>query len=170
MKTTTPLYTETLSLHSKVIYWILIVSTFFAVGIPVLTNGSQWNEKEVTGTLMVAGIMALIWWLLLASRIKLQLDAEGVRYQFWPFSKKQARWETLRGWYVRQVSPFSEFGGWGMRYGLGQGWGYVTTSKWGLQLVYKDNSRVVISTRRPDELKHWLEQWAPAEVIETAER
>jgi hypothetical protein len=170
MKPTVPTYTETLSLRSPAIYWLLTVSTLLVIGIPVLTNGSQWDQKEWIGTLVVIGVMALIWLLLLSSRIKLQLDAEGVRYQFWPFPIKQARWEALNGWYVRKVSAFSEFGGWGMRYGFGQGWGYVTTSVWGLQLVFKDDKRVVISTRRPEALKQWLEQWAPEQVIETAKR
>lgn len=112
--------------------------------------------------------MLLIWWFVQTSRIKLHLDAQGVTYQFWPLPKKQAHWEELKGWWVRKVSPFGEFGGWGLRWGFGQGWGYVTTSSRGLQLVFKNDKRVVISTEQPEALKQWLEQWAPDQVIETA--
>lgn len=166
MKTAkTPFYTETLRLNSKVIYGILGICTLLAVGARFYRNGSEWDAQEWESTLVPAVIITLLWWLVLGSRIKLRLDAQGVSYQFWPFWKRTARWEELQGWYVREVNAFGEFGGWGIRYGFGRGWGYVNTSPWGLQLVRKNDKRVTISTRRPEELRAWLEQWAPAEVV-----
>lgn len=167
---TSPTHTETLKVLPKALLWILVVATLVVLELPLLARWESWEWGQIRPNVGAVVFLALIWWFVLACRIKLRLDAEGVTYQFWPLPKKRARWEELKGWYVREVSAFGEFGGWGMRYGFNLGWGYVNASDWGLQLVYKEGKRVIISTENPEEVRRWLERYAPAEVIETAER
>lgn len=169
MKTTIPpIYTEKIKVLPKGMIWVLLIATLVVLELPLLTSWEDWDWSGIRPNLGVIAFMALIWWFALGSRIKLKLDAEGVHYQFWVLSAKKARWEALKAWYVRDVVPFEEFGGWGLRYGFNLGWGYVNTSDSGLQLVFNNDKQVVISTEQPEALKEWLEQWAPKEVMETS--
>ena len=160
--TTPPPYTESLKVIPRLLLWILAAVALLTIVLPGALNGNGWSMEYLVSKLGVVAIMACLWWFALASRIKLRLNAEGVSYQFWPLPKKEARWEELQGWYLREVNSFGEFGGWGLRWGFNLGWGYVNTSDWGLQLVYRHNKRVVISTESPEALRRWLEQYAPA--------
>jgi hypothetical protein len=165
---TPPIYTEKLKVLPKGMLWVLLIATLVLLELPLLTHWESWELAEIRPSAGVLAFMVLIWWFALSCRIKLRLDAEGVQYQFWILPAKKARWEELQGWYVREVVSFEEFGGWGVRYGFNLGWGYVNTSAWGLQLDFKNEKRVVISTEQPEALNEWLEQWAPAEEVETA--
>jgi hypothetical protein len=88
---------------------------------------------------------------LLMLRLYTRVDAGGVHYRFFPF---HFRWHNI-GWKeiakidVRQYSPWSEYGGWGLRWGK-SGWAYIISGKSGLQLLMKDNKKILIGTVNPD--------------------
>ena len=55
---------------------------------------------------------------------------------------------------MRQYSPIGEFGGWGIKYGFGgAGKVYNVSGNQGLQLVYHDGSKLLIGSKRPEEIQ-----------------
>ncbi|MBX2959059.1 MAG: hypothetical protein KF732_03800 [Flavobacteriales bacterium] len=59
--------------------------------------------------------------------------------------------------YVRQYSPLTEYGGWGIRLGLfGKGTAYNVSGNKGLQLEFTNNKKLLIGTNKPNELTETL--------------
>jgi hypothetical protein len=59
--------------------------------------------------------------------------------------------------FVRQYSPLTEYGGWGLRPGLfGKGTAFCVSGDMGLQLEFTDNKKLLIGTNKPDELTETL--------------
>jgi hypothetical protein len=58
----------------------------------------------------------------------------------------------LKKSFVKQYSPISGYGGWGLRLGLnGIGKAYNVSGEKGLQLEFSDNRKIVIETNKPEE-------------------
>jgi hypothetical protein len=59
--------------------------------------------------------------------------------------------------YVRQYAALTEYGGWGLRFGLwGKGTAYNVSGNKGLQLEFHTNKKLLIGTKKPDELTEAL--------------
>ncbi|EMR02069.1 hypothetical protein [Cesiribacter andamanensis] len=158
---TSPIYTESHRVLPKGMVWILLIASLVVLEIPLLAPWESWTLQEIRPNGGAVAFMALVWWFALGARIRLRLDAAGLRYQFWFLPAKKVSWQALKGWYVREVVTVEEFGGWGVLRSSKRGWGYVSTAAWGLQLVFADGRRVLISTQEPEALRRWLEAQAP---------
>jgi len=103
-------------------------------------------------------LMALIVWLLFAIRLDSWVDESGVHYRFVPFHlrPRSIAWSEVTQVHVRSYRPIPEYGGWGIRYGFRNGWAYNMSGRSGLQLVLRSGKKILIGTRRPDELKAYL--------------
>lgn len=60
-------------------------------------------------------------------------------------------WSQLDDLYVKDYNPIADYGGWGYRNGS-QGKAYNTKGSVGLQLIFKDGSRLLIGSQKKDEL------------------
>ncbi|MBE9601319.1 hypothetical protein [Pedobacter sp. MC2016-24] len=59
--------------------------------------------------------------------------------------------------FVRKYSPLTEYGGWGIRFGLfGQGNAFNVSGNEGLQLEFNDHTKLLIGTKKPAELTETL--------------
>ncbi len=174
MKTTpTPMFTEEQNLKIPAMRLLLGLATVVAVGSfmwEIYKEG--WSQAMLLAGLPMLLILALIWWLIERSRIYTRVTPEGIAYRFFPLQLKErfARWEELREIYLRGYSAMGEYGGWGLRYGFGLGWGYIAEGEYGLQLVYKSGKKRFISTQRMEELKIFLEQYAPVTTLKSSDR
>jgi hypothetical protein len=164
-KPATHQYTEVQTLKIPAMRIILGVATAVSVGsfIWKLYEGG-WSQTTLFTGLPMLLILALVWWLMEGSRIYTRISPEGIGYRFSPLQVRErfARWDELEEIKLREYSALGEFGGWGLRYGFGLGWGYVAGGDWGMQLVYKSGKKRFVSTQRFAELKAYLEQHAPA--------
>lgn len=97
-------------------------------------------------------IPALFYFLTLKTRV----SENGIYVRFIPFHLKEIfiAWDQLDECYLRTYSPLGEYGGWGIKYGLGgAGKVYNVSGNQGLQLVFKDGARLLIGTKKPQELQ-----------------
>jgi len=69
-----------------------------------------------------------------------------IMYQFHP-------WESIEKVYIRKYSAISEFGGWGIREGFIAGKAYNVDGDEGLQIEFNSKEKLLIGTRKPDELR-----------------
>lgn len=100
-------------------------------------------------------ITVMFWFLKLQTHIK----NDGIYVRFYPFQIRYRKytWDKLNKIYVRKYSAITEYGGWGIRFGIfGSGRALNVSGNQGLQLVTTDNSAMLIGTKRPDELKEVL--------------
>ena len=115
-------------------------------------NESLFNGSDFSLIIPIFLLPALFYFLMLKTRI----EENGIFVRFFPFHLKGIfiAWDQLETCSVRTYSPLGEFGGWGIKYGLGgAGKAYNVSGNQGLQLVFKDGSRLLIGTQKPQEIQ-----------------
>lgn len=115
-------------------------------------NESLFNGSDFSLIIPIFLLPALFYFLMLKTRI----EENGIYVRFFPFHLKEIfiAWDQLETCSVRTYSPLGEFGGWGIKYGLGgAGKAYNVSGNQGLQLVFKDGSKLLIGTKKPIELQ-----------------
>lgn len=154
-------FTETQHLSTqaiRVVSWIMAGVTLFEV---LLFSVIAYAERDAfvfvpaSFTLLM---LAAVLLLMRTSTLYVQVDQQGV------FVK--ARWFHRRGRFVpwldvqrvrlRPLRPMGEFGGWGIRYGFSNTWGYIYDGTQCLECTLADKKKVVISIVDADKLRDVL--------------
>lgn len=139
--------------------WI-IASLLFSLAIVVGTAYRQGDLLSVP-VIAVTGFMLLLHGALLASRLHLIVNEEGIRYRFFPFHLKPYRiyWYEVKEAKLNSFNALSEFGGWGIRYNFF--WGtkaFIARSGTGLFLSLEDGRKRMFSISKPRQLEAWIPQ------------
>jgi len=143
--------------------WAIILG---AMGVSIYINiqtiqmaDSLFNWTNFSLIISVFIIPVLFYFL----RLKTRIEENGIYIRFIPFHLKEIfiAWDQLENCSVRTYSPLGEYGGWGIKYGLGgAGKVYNVSGNQGLQLVFKDGSRLLIGTQKPEELQEVIKKIA----------
>ncbi len=137
------------------IWAIILVAlgvSIYATMETIQMDESLFNWPNFRTIIPVFIIPALFYFLTLKTRVA----ENGIYVQFIPFHLKEIfiAWDQLDECYLRTYSPLGEYGGWGIKYGLGgAGKVYNVSGNQGLQLVFKDGARLLIGTQKPQELQ-----------------
>jgi hypothetical protein len=137
-----------------IIYGVL-GSLFYATYQSFNATGSIFQTDTLSLVLMSI-LLPVLFYLL---KLKTRITSDGIYVRFVPFHLKEIfiPFSDLSDCYVRQYSPIGEFGGWGIKYGLGgAGKVYNVSGNMGLQLVYKDGSKLLIGSQRSEEIQKVL--------------
>lgn len=126
-----------------------------------VAEGRQSGIKPMSnaGLLFTLGLCLLITFLFISFRLDTQIKENGIYVKVFPFhlSFKVYPWDKISKLFVRQYNPIIEYGGWGLRLGLfGKGKAYNVSGNKGLQIVFTDNRRLLIGTKKPEELTETL--------------
>jgi hypothetical protein len=123
-----------------------------------LVRGRPWGTSPVSDpvilviwTLVGLGIPAL----LAASRLETEVDDRGIRVRLFPFHRRGVGWsfDRIAEAFPRDYKPIREYGGWGIRLGLGSaGRADNARGSRGVQLVLRDGRRVLIGSQHPERL------------------
>ncbi len=107
-------------------------------------------------------ILILITILFLSAKLTTKISADGIEARFSPFHfhTKKYLWDDIISAKVRQYSPLKEYGGWGIRFGS-DGKAYNVLGNKGIQVVFKDGSKLLIGTQKPDEAAQALSNFIP---------
>lgn len=133
--------------------WI-IASLIFSLAVVI---GFSFQE----GALVSAPVLAIISFLLLlhaallAARLHVIVNEEGIRYRFFPFHLKAHRiyWYEVEEARLRPFSALGGFGGWGIRYNFFFGTkAFIARSGTGLFLKINDGRRRMFSISDPEQL------------------
>jgi len=98
-------------------------------------------------------IMLLVTLIFLCFKLDTQITRKGIQVRFFPFHFQYRffTWEDISGAYVRKYNPLLEYGGWGLR-GVGKNRAFNVSGNKGLQLEFSDGRKLLIGTRKQDEL------------------
>lgn len=142
--------------------WLIIIGVSVST---ILSAVYAYNKVggELAGNTLFSFIFSfipllviLLFWLL---RLDTMIDETGITYCYYPFIKtKHIPWSELQQAYVRKYSPLMEYGGWGIRVGMGRKSGaYNVSGNMGLQLVFKNGRYLLLGTQRADELETYMQ-------------
>ncbi len=144
--------------------WLILlgINGLFIFGVfKQVIGGEQFGDKPMSnaGLLVATGLTLLLTLLFINIRLDTNIKKDGIYVRFFPFHLKfkYYSWDTLTKSFVRQYSPLTEYGGWGLRIGLlRKGTAFNISGDKGLQLEFTNNKRLLIGTNKPDELTEIL--------------
>ena len=144
--------------------WIILIgiNVLFLFGVfKQVIGGQQFGNKPINNTdIIVVTLLTMLFTLLfLNSRLETKIKKDGIYVRFFPFhfKFKHFTWDVLTKTYVRQYAALTEYGGWGLRFGLfSKGTAYNVSGNKGLQLEFNNNKKLLIGTNKPDELTETL--------------
>lgn len=121
-----------------------------------------WQKGEITnltkGLFLGIIIFALIN-LFLHVKLVTQIRTDGIYVRYAPFQPSFSfySWQSIDEIYLREYNALLEYGGWGIRFSpLGRA--FIAAGTTGVQIVFKDGSKVLIGTQQPDGMIEVLER------------
>jgi hypothetical protein len=141
---------------------LLSINTLFIFGVcKQVILGKQFGDKPMSdaGLLTITGLFLLATILIFTSRLDTVIKSDGIYVRFFPFhlTFKHYKWNSLTKSFVREYSPITEYGGWGLRLGLfGKGTAFNVSGDKGLQLEFNNHKKLLIGTNKPAELTETL--------------
>ena len=146
--------------------WLLLIGinsiTLYGV-IQQVIFGKPYGDRPGSDAelLIVAAITGLILVLFIVLKLETRITKDGVYARFRPFHQafKYYSWASLSKSYVRKYSAIMEYGGWGLRFGFaGKGSALNVSGNKGLQLVTIEGKKLLIGTRKPEEITETLKK------------
>lgn len=128
---------------------ILVYGTFRQI-----LAGKMFGNHYVSDLSLVILTILYFIFIYLSSRIHLSVKIvpHGIQYRFFPFQIKERiiPFSDIKVAEVRHFSPFSEFGGWGIR-NRGKKYAYTVSGKIGIEFHLKSRKSILIGTQRIDD-------------------
>ena len=91
--------------------------------------------------------------LFIKMKLIVKVSETGLYFRFPPLilKEKEIRKDEIQTFSIREYKPVREYGGWGIKYGKRQtGKAYNVKGNIGMQLVLKNNRKVLFGTQRAD--------------------
>jgi hypothetical protein len=139
----------------RIMNWIMLGAGAMSLGFIIFTAALLALDGQAAFVLdellipvgLHVVIFGFVWVVMWRSTLHIDITAEGVQIRFTPFHRKPRTfaWGDVERIIVRKVSPFGEFGGWGIRWNFSKITGYVWRGKTGIDLRMRDGRRVVIT-------------------------
>jgi len=108
------------------------------------------GEELAGGILLVAvaiGLPLLFW----KAELKIDLWPDRLEIHFGPLVRRRIPLNELRSAHARRYRPLLEYGGWGVRHGLG-GTAYNVRGNRGVQIALASGKSFLLGSQRSDEL------------------
>jgi hypothetical protein len=142
--------------------WVLLIAVgIVPIGLQIIQLFTLKNPlssgSSIFSFILTCLAAIFVFLLFFGTTLHTKLDEEGVHVRLSPFHLKWRfyPWNTIKSFQVRTYHPLSEYGGWGIK-GTKHDRAFNISGKEGLQLVFKDENRLLIGTQKPQEVKDWL--------------
>lgn len=115
-----------------------------------------WFDFVLSGFIFLGTAVLIMFSKLIT---ELRNDALYVKFAPFHFSFKRFDFSEMISATAREYSVIGEYGGWGIRYGLGGvGKAYNARGNEGVQLVFKDGRKVLIGSQRAKQLAGLIQE------------
>lgn len=147
---------------------LLYVAFFAGIGIIAffgfaifkqVIQGEPFGDRPMgdTALLIVGGLYivlgAALLWLFFKGAMTTEVRPSGLYVRYSPFHAtfKTIELKGLRTCEARTYGPIREFGGWGIRVGMGKR-AYNVSGNQGVELTYENGKRLLIGSKKPEQL------------------
>jgi hypothetical protein len=151
--------------------WVLLLATAagtvgtFGYGIYTqVIEGKPWGDNPMSdagliatgiGTSILAIGLAVV---ILSARLITEVRPDGLYVRFFPIGWFAIPYDTIASYQPKTYHPIRDYGGWGIRWGR-EGKAYIAGGNEGLQLLLNDGRKVLIGTRRLQDLESAVRTW-----------
>ncbi len=139
-------------------WWLWLLNLALFLGAVTIGYTSWTGGGDPVSSAAIPLVMAVTMILLATIELRTVITDEGLEVKFWPFGRRRIFKSEIKRAHVRKYSPLKEYGGWGYRVGP-RGKAFNMQGNMGLQLEMKDGDKLLIGTRKPEELAAWIEGW-----------
>lgn len=122
----------------------------------------QWSDKPMDDQsfLLLCGLIFFVLlisaYMLFSSRLTVDIVNHGIEYRFPPMLSKTKliAKNEIKSYEIRVYHPLKEYGGWGVKQGTKKtGKAINVRGKQGLQLVLKNDKKILFGTQRPEAIR-----------------
>ncbi|AEA46009.1 hypothetical protein [Fluviicola taffensis] len=156
-------FTETQKFRQWWLWFILAgikgVMGFFIVTQVIAGKPFGNNVANNISLLVAFSFMLVLSFLFFIMKLETRISDRGIGVRFYPIQLKfrTYNWEEIDHVYLREYSPITEYGGWGMRYSfVGKGRALNVSGRVGIQLVFKDGRKLLIGTSQKEDVMQVL--------------
>lgn len=138
----------------KIAIGVLLLGSLAAFNV-----GTSNSQQLGTGLMTTALVAAFIGFVMGKARLLTYICTDGIYIRYPPLQSAVSffSWENIDCVYLRKYNPLLEYGGWGIKIGP-MGRVYSVSGTIGLQLVFKDGSKLLIGTHQPEEMARVLQR------------
>lgn len=126
-----------------IILAVVVVASFAGTGALAFTG----NTEAAPLPLLSIAVIGVTLWMGLITEVR----QDAVHVWLWPLFWRTIRYDDIVEAEARKYRPLAEYGGWGMRWGIG-GQCWNVSGDVGVQLVLRNGKRVLIGSLESEEL------------------
>ncbi|WP_413514142.1 hypothetical protein [Myroides odoratus] len=115
--------------------------------------------------LLISTLVLIFGFFFTLSKLRVKIDDSVIAYSYFPFVNKKIPWKDVESIEVIKISPLKDFLGWGIRYSMKHGMGYILTSKYALFVKKKNGNKVTISINKNEEFIEYLNERQDKKVV-----
>ncbi len=130
-----------------------VTAGIFAVALILNLIMQKGSFGNITTAFFVGLLICIIASIFSDIRLITQIRTDGIYVRFTPFeiSFNKYTWNNIKELYIREYNPLTDSGGRGIRIGP-MGKAYTISGNVGIQIVFKDGSKLLIGTQCPNEM------------------
>ncbi|KQC29623.1 DUF6141 family protein [Flagellimonas eckloniae] len=120
------------------------------------------KPDDFYGQAVVSGSLIFAFALIYLFSLRTKIDENGIHYRFIPFhlNFKKISWYNVQECYIREYSPISEYGGWGIKIVPSKNSkAYTTKGTMGIQVVLKNGENILVGTQKSDEAQNIINRY-----------
>lgn len=119
----------------------------------------KWRFTGFSGALGTGFIISALGIVVTNTKMVTQIREDGIYVRFPPFQSgfQKFLWKDIKQVYVRRYNALTEYMGWGIKTGP-MGRGYIVAGDMGIQIILKNNYRVLIGTQQSEKVDAILKQ------------
>ncbi len=149
--------------------WVIIsgINLIFLFGFTSqIVLGYPLGKKPIDNTILVllTIMVAFFFFLLTTCSLKTRITSERVYVKYFPFHWffKSYKRDSINKIRIIKHDPHREFGGWGLRTGFfRKKMVFSISGKYGILLEFKDGTKIIIGTKKPNEFYQILDNKKP---------
>ena len=125
---------------------VLLVARFFV-----------WDNPELQQAIFLLIAISAITLFIRSIRLHTVITTTGIYVKYFPLATRYTyiKWTDVKHCSIRQYSPLTEYGGWGVKMIVPEnGWAYSFSGTTGLQITFQDDTKLLIGTNHPDEISN----------------
>lgn len=157
---------------NEIAFYILfgIIQLLFLWGLiqQVIFNKS-WGPKPAPDFVLILINLGILLFILFFFSINLytEIDNNSICFKMFPFhfKKRRINWSEINTIKIQKYDSIKDYLGWGFRYMPGKGWCYNISGDIGIKIILKNNKKILIGTKKPKELRLFLDNLKDKGII-----
>jgi len=137
----------------QTISFFRILSIIFLVALCINLLIEKGTVTTLTYFLITVLPILIVVNIILPFTLTTQIRSDGIYVRFPPFQPSFAKfyWRDISEVYIRNYNALTEYYGWGIKISP-NGTGYIVAGDVGIQIVFKNGNKVLITTQKPGEV------------------